>query len=462
MSDFPVAVPVSWSPDGHFLVTGRRGPPDPAQSDGIYLIPVQGGEPRAITRPRAPEVQQSPKFSPDGHRLAYVSCDGPVDLTNCQINVLDVEDAPYAAAGPSRRLTRYVRPTRIVGLTWSSDGASVLYGAEELGFSYLWRVDVAGNAPPERIELAGVNAVFPSVAFERDRLIFTRFINDEDIYRFEPGRPPEPVARSSVFDSRVEFSPDGRRIAFCSQRSGDAIEVWVADADGSTPTQLTHGPGRWQCSPMWSPDGRRLAFESQSLDGSWHIWTVDAEGGTLQQVTKDAGDQSMPAWSRDGEWIYFSWKPANERDMWRRDLWRTRAGTGTKERLTHGGHGLVGYESADGKTLLYHSTLPTSPLLARALAGGAPRTLIECVTGSAVSVTRTGLYYVPCVDPLHVPNPPVRVMDLVTGSTREIGTLEHFQYGLPSSFSVSPDGRTILYGREVHYGGDLMMIEHFR
>jgi len=260
----------------------------------------------------------------------------------------------------------------------------------------------------------------------------------------------------------VEFSPDGRRIAFCSQRSGDAIEVWVADADGSTPTQLTHGPGRWQCSPMWSPDGRRIAFESQSPDGSWHIWTVDTEGGTLQQVTKDAGDQNMPAWSRDGKWIYFSWKPADERDMWRRDLWRTRAGTGAKERLTNGGHGLVGYESADGKTLLYRSTLPTSPLFAQALAGGAPRTLIECVTGSAVSVTRTGLYYVPCSDPVHVPNPPVRVMDPVTGSTREIGTLEHFQYGLPSSFSVSPDGRSILYGREVYSGGDLMMIEHFR
>ena len=80
VSDFPVGVPVSWSPDGHYLVTGRGGPPDAAQSDGIYLIPVQGGEARAITRPKAPEVHQSPKFSPDGHRLAFVSCDGPVTV----------------------------------------------------------------------------------------------------------------------------------------------------------------------------------------------------------------------------------------------------------------------------------------------------------------------------------------------------------------------------------------------
>jgi hypothetical protein len=53
-------------------------------------------------------------------------------------------------------------------------------------------------------------------------------------------------------------------------------------------------------------------------------------------------------------------------------------------------------------------------------------------------------------------------MDPTSGSTREIGTLENLQYGFPSSFSVSPEGRTILYGREVNSGGDLMMIENFR
>jgi Tol biopolymer transport system component len=240
------------------------------------------------------------------------------------------------------------------------------------------------------------------------------------------------------------------------------MEVWLANADGSTPEQLTHGPGRFQCGPSWSPDGRRIAFDSQSPDGSWHIWTVDSEGGTPQQITKDPGDQNMPTWSRDEEWIYFSWKQRNERDMWRRDIWRTRPRTGSKEQLTHGGGGLVGRESADGKTLLYLPKLPNSPLLAQALAGGAPRTLIACVNGSAVSVTQAGLYYVPCSDPVRVPNPPVRAMDPATGRDREVARLEKYQYDFPSSFSVSPDGRTILYGREVSSGGDLMMIENFR
>ena len=387
VSDIPVWVGGTWSPDGRYLVAGRASAPDATHpSNGLYLIPVQGGEPRAITEPRAPEVHQSPKFSPDGHRLAYVSCDGPIIRTNCQVSVVDV-DSSFAAAGSPRRLTRYVLPTGIVGLTWSRDGTSVIYGAEELGFIYLWRVGVAGERPPERIEMAGANAMFPSVARDADRLTFTRLINDVDIYRFQPGRPAEPVARSSVLDAIVQFSPDGRRIAFCSQRSGDATEVWVADAGGSTPAQLTHGPGRVQCGPAWSPDGRRIAFHSQASDGSWHIWTVDIEGGTPQQVTKDPGDQNWPTWSRDGEWIYFSWKQANERDVLRRDIWRTRPGTASKEQLTHCGCGLVGRESADGMTLLYQPKIHESPLLAQALAGGAPRPLIACVAGTAVAIS---------------------------------------------------------------------------
>ncbi len=106
VSDIPVWVGGTWSPDGRYLVAGRASAPEaPHPSNGLYLIPVQGGEPRAITRPKAPEVHQSPKFSPDGHRLAYVSCDGPIIRTNCQVSVLDV-DSSFAAAGSPRRLTR--------------------------------------------------------------------------------------------------------------------------------------------------------------------------------------------------------------------------------------------------------------------------------------------------------------------------------------------------------------------
>jgi Tol biopolymer transport system component len=264
-------------------------------------------------------------------------------------------------------------------------------------------------------------------------------------------------------DESPQFSPNGRRIAFGSARTGEAVEVFTAGADGSGAVQLTHGPGRWQGAPTWSPDGRQIAFESQTANGSWHIWTVDVESGTQHQITADPGDQNTPTWSHDGDWIYFSWKQGGARDFWQRDIWRTRVDKGSLEQITHGGGGYVGHESADRKTLLYQPALRTSPMMAQPLAGGAPSPLIACVIGTAVAVTETGIYYVPCSGRFGPGQPSLRVMDPATGKDREVGQLDQYHVGsLRAGFAVSPDGRTILYSRTVSSGADLMMIENFR
>ena len=367
-------------------------------------------------------------------------------------------DAAFSAAGPSRRLTRHTH--RIVrGLTWSRDGRFVIYDGEEATLNYLWRVDGEGAGPPERMNLAGLSSWFPAGDPAGDRIAFTRVLNDADIYGFEAGGPARPVARSSVFDSNPQFSPDAQRIAFCSARSGKGMDVWVADADGTDPRQLTHGPGGWQCGPTWSPDGLRIAFDSQAQDGSWHIWTADIHGGTLQQITRDAGDQNMPTWSHDGAWIYFSWMQGKERD-----IWRTRVATAEKQRLTDGGGGWVGRESSDGSTVFYEPGLKDAPLLAQPLAGGAPRQLAECVTGTAFSSTTAGVYYMPCSEGRERDGlAPVRLLNPATGDDREVARLDGYHYsGVPSGFAVSSDGRTILYSRLVSSGSDLMMIQNFR
>jgi hypothetical protein len=123
----------------------------------------------------------------------------------------------------------------------------------------------------------------------------------------------------------------------------------------------------------------------------------------------------------------------------------------------------VGRESADGKTLLYQPVLRTSPLMAQPLAGGGSRTLIGCVIGTAVSVTHSGIYYVPCSAGFAPGQTSVRVMDPGTGKDREFGKLEQYHVGLlTAGFAVSPDGKTILYSRTVSSGTDLMMIVNFR
>jgi Tol biopolymer transport system component/DNA-binding winged helix-turn-helix (wHTH) protein len=457
ISDFPTWLGAVWSPDGRYLAAGRAGPPDAAHpTNGIYLIPVEGGEPRAITRPRAPGVDQSPAFSPDGHRLAYASCQDEW-RGYCQVKVVDL-DAAFGAVGAPRQLTGLL-PMGRSNITWSRDATFVIFNAEEVQLSYLWRVGVDGEHPPERIETAGVNAFFPTISLSGDRLAFSRVTHDRDIYRFQPGRATQPVARSSVADDAPQFSPDGRRIVFCSLRSGDALRVWVANSDGSSPEQLTHGAGPFECGPSWSPDGRQIAFESQAVDGHPHIWTVDTEGGTPRQITNDPGDQMDPTWSQDGEWIYFSWSRTTDRD-----IWRTRVRTGSKERVTRGG-GFIAHESADGATLLYIPKAVESPLVAQPLAGGAPHPVISCVAGTAFSVTPAGVYYIPCSRNPQTPDPDplVRVFDPATAKVREVGRLEKFEWDiLPSSFAVSADGGTILYGRLVRDGSDLMVIENFK
>jgi Tol biopolymer transport system component len=327
---------------------------------------------------------------------------------------------------------------------------------------HLWRVDVDGRGPPERIELAGSGAIRPSIPRTGDRLTFTRVFDDRDIYRVEPARSPEPVARSSLSESNVQFSWDGQRIAFCSDRASDSAEIWVANADGSAPEQLTHGPGLIQCSPSWSPDGGHVAFDSEASDGSWHIWTVDREGGSVHQVTRDPGDQNHPTWSRDGQWIYFAWRQPGEPDVWRRDIWRARPLTGLKERVTESGQAALARESVDGTTLFYRNTMPDGPLLVKPLPAGPIRTLIPCVAGTAVSVTRAGIYYLPC-QATRVTTPVVHLVDPATGTDREAGTLENYSYQpTPGAFTVSLDGRVILYERQMRSGSNLMMIENFR
>jgi Tol biopolymer transport system component len=169
--------------------------------------------------------------------------------------------------------------------------------------------------------------------------------------------------------------------------SRDAEEVWTAGADGSTPQQLTHGPGRWQGSPHWSPDGRQVAFDSLAADGSWHIWTIAADGGVPRQVTTDQGSQNVPTWSRDGDWIYYSWEQNKSRDTW-----RIRPADGRKQRLTPAGSRLDAHESPDGKRLIYGG--PNRSLFEVPLAGGPPHQIVACVDGWTTA--STGLYYVAC------------------------------------------------------------------
>jgi Tol biopolymer transport system component len=450
VSDQPVARGrLSWSPDGRWLATAatHAGANEPeSEIRGIRFIGVSGGDVRSITSPTGLTYHVDPAFSPDGRRLAYASCLSDV---LCQIEVVELgaDDVPRGAA---QRLTRQIIGMR--GLAWTRDGKSVVY--DDSNNDRLWRVRIGLDQPPERIEVAGSPVLWPTTALSRDRLAFERFQRQDGIYRFEAGRPPAVVAASSLRSWNPQFSPDGRRFAFESSRGGGGQEIWLAAADGSNQIQLTHGPGLWQGSPRWSPDGRRIALDSLAEDGQWDIWIIDADGASLRRFTSDPREEIRPSWSRDGHWIYFSAYRGGARN----DVWRAPVVGGPEERVSRGG-GRDSQESADGKTLFFLRKTGESPLMALSLDGGPERQVIDCVQWRCFTVGPAGVYHVGCTaNPRSAPMP-LYLLDLATGRDRLLGNME----AAGGTITVSPDGKTILYGRVmVNQGSDLMMIENFR
>jgi eukaryotic-like serine/threonine-protein kinase len=443
--DFPAPQDqLSWSPDGLWLATARARAKDETtpESGGIHLISAGGGEPRAVTFPTPPSVDRHPAFSPDGRTLAYASC----HALSCEVHVLplDSELRPRGAAHPLTRQGLWM-----FGVDWTRDGQSIVYGADSL-----WRVRADGSAPPERVELAGRGVFDVSTARSQDRLAFTRLRSKAHIYRLPPGSSPAPLVTSTFTDWYPQYSPDGRRIAFVSDRTGDTSEIWLADADGSNPTQLTRGPGHRQGSPRWSPDGRSIAFDSQA-EKATDVWTIGADGSGLHQVTRDPADENVPGWSRDGRFIYFGSNRTG-----RSEIWRVGVAGGAEQQVTRQG-GCLPSESLDGRTLYYQRTCQDGALLARPTGGGEERTIATCVGQQSFAVDARGVFHVDCWSLEKAPGAwqhTLRYWDSAAGHDRAVGT---FESEVINGLSASPDGHSVIYGRGKPEP-DLVLIENFR
>jgi Tol biopolymer transport system component len=443
LADVAATGQMSWSPDGKWLAVALAT--TKSLAGGIFLVPASGGEPRRLTSPKPPAFDVHASFSPNGRMLAYSSCTSrfPCDVFLQQL------DSKYLPVGGPRRMTR--QGVLITGLAWSHDGESLIYsGSLSWGVTFhLWREDASGRQPPERLDLAGFRAMYPAIAPVGGRLAFSRVTTDFDVWRYQIGGVSEPFLKSSADDMNPQFSPDGSRIAFGSSRT-EIFEIWVANADGSHPLQLTKDVGRGQGSPRWSPDCRLIAFDSLDQDGQSKIYVIDADGGRPRRISSGPFSDAVPSWSRDGRWIYFY----SDRTG-RNEVWRVPAGGGAARQITeNGGHSPL--ESTDGRTLFYKKN---SALVARSLDGGGERQVVGDVNSlpSRFDVFEDGIYY------LGVPGPdkqyPIRFYEFAAGASR---LLTKVAGPVNIGLSVSPDRKTILFSKSATSGADLMMIENFR
>jgi TolB protein len=101
------------------------------------------------------------------------------------------------------------------------------------------------------------------------------------------------------------WSPDMNQIAFRKIIGDGNSEVFVANADGSNPRNLTNNPffDGW---PAWSPDGRKIAFASNRRGHGYQIFVMDADGGNVRLIANTEGRGTAPRWSPDGKTIYFT------------------------------------------------------------------------------------------------------------------------------------------------------------
>ncbi len=131
----------------------------------------------------------------------------------------------------------------------------------------------------------------------------------ENVRNLTPARAGQP----NGLDVTPAWSPDGTRIAFASNRSGGEFTLWVMNADGSNPRELTAPLAQADVFPTWSPDGSTLAFQRRS-GAVYRIGLIQPGGGAPAFFDFD-GDAFAPAWSPDGTQIAFVGRVNGEYDI---------------------------------------------------------------------------------------------------------------------------------------------------
>jgi imidazolonepropionase-like amidohydrolase/Tol biopolymer transport system component len=177
-----------------------------------------------------------------------------------------------------------------------------------------WDVQTAGGAKLDQVAINVSEGSWMDLDVSPDgRTIAFALLGD--IYTMPiAGGTPRRISEGMAWEVQPRFSPDGRRIAFTSDRGG-GDNIWVMNADGSDKRQVTKEDFRLLYQPSWSPDGQFIAakkhFTTGRSLGTGEIWLYHVSGGAGQPIVKRASEQAQkelgePAFSPDGERIYYT------------------------------------------------------------------------------------------------------------------------------------------------------------
>jgi dipeptidyl aminopeptidase/acylaminoacyl peptidase len=398
-----VATEPRLSPDGRLaVVTVQTVAPD---FDG-YRHALWSVDTERATPPRqltlGADHDRQPRFSPDGRTLAFISDRRRHVETEPRRGTDDRRredlDQVYLLpldGGEARRLTDF--PRGVDAFEWSPDGSSMVvvsasHGSTRADDDRRRRIDRSrppGTPPPSDYHFVDrLDYMLNGEGFTYDRVahLWVVDVSTGAATRLTDGRAP---------DREPAWSPDGRRIAFVSNRRRDAdlvperSDLHVVDLSSGVVTAITRGPRSVFSAPTWLPDGGTIAALGHRLEGRAgsrnDIWLFAADGsdahprggrdisarhdlmpgsGMSSDVTRGEAGRLVP--SRGGRWLHFG-APINGAY----ELWRIATADGRLERLTQGRHFISGWDAvrteADGSgrpagmRVVYLRSTPTAP-----------------------------------------------------------------------------------------------------
>jgi eukaryotic-like serine/threonine-protein kinase len=439
---------LDWSPDGKTLAFSELNQTDP--SFRIALLSLTDLTTRPLTSPPSQEGDREPTFSPDGLNVVFERLSVGGDLGDLFV--------VSATGGDPRRLTF----GNSGGFpTWTQDGKEIVFSSAMGGIQArsLWRVSISGGAP-RPVEGVGTS-LNPSISRKGNQLVYQRLTRSDSISRIylkderhSQGAPVRVISSRGI-NWRPSFSPDGRKVAFESDRLGYS-DIWYCEIDGSNCAQLTSlhatcGTARW------SPDGRYIAFESKAQH-YFNIYVAEVPGGRTRLVSTFSGaDNGAPNWSRDGQWIYFY--STHERGPFQ--LWKVPLKGGPPVQVTRNG-GVYATESDDGR-FLYYSKLERPGVWRMPLDGGGESRILDqppILAWFDWVVGRAGIYF---LNANTKPNARIEFFDFATNETTPILRLEKpattFAY---AGLAIAPDGRSLLYSQNELDDSYIMLVKNFR
>jgi len=304
---------VSYSPDGKQFAFARQRFPSVNESS-LLIANADGTGERILVALKTPEVFPSafgehPAWSPDGKTIASSTERGATNRGKVvEVQIADGSLKPVTSQG-----WYFLRR-----IAWLPDKSGFLIlGADKTSLNQqIWRIsypdDEARRITTDFYDYAGM-----SLTADANSLVTVQSNRLSNLWvapNGDAGRAVQIKSGGNNLDGEggLRWTPDGR-IVYSSRASG-AADIWIMNADGSNPKQLTVEAGRNR-SPRVTPDGRYIVFDSEREDGV-NIWRMDLDGGNPKQLTTGNGDGGAGI-SPDSRWVIYRSDSSGNFRLWR-------------------------------------------------------------------------------------------------------------------------------------------------